>query len=215
MKYFNSYKLFHGKNQFEGCLILTLAVAAAMILAGVITRITDNEFVAGFIMGLVLFVGGVLAMTVGWAMINNVFGGNMRINPGYRFFHSMPDGAGHFRRALIASNVLALIPMAVYAVLGAVLCWNFIIIVLVVSGVVLFGLMNLTGHIQSPWIRVVTFCLIGFAYGFYAGFTGDEEGIAELPPNVTLIVCAVVLAFYLISVVVVTMRAEKLWNKEG
>lgn len=216
MKYFNSYKLFHGKNQFEGCLILTVIMAVVMILTGVIIRISNNDYFNGFVSGLVPFICSVLAMTVGYAMINNVFNGNMRMDPGYRFFHSLPDGTEHFRRALIASNVLAIISMAVYAVLGVILFEGFFTIMLVAAGFMTLGLTNLTGHMKNPWIRLVTFCVIGFGYGFYAGFTGDEEeGIAELPPNVTAIICAAVLAFYLISAVVVAMRAEKLWNKEG
>lgn len=79
----------------------------------------------------------------------------------------------------------------------------------------MIALVNLTSHMKSPWIRIGSFVVIGFAYGFYAGINGSEdEDFASLPLNVTIIVCAVVAAFYIISLIVVTTTAEKRWSKE-
>jgi len=215
MKYFNSYKLFHGKTSIEEYSAVTAVDIVLLAVAGIVVQISQHEWLQGFLTGLMPFLCGVVAMCIGFAIPNLVFMGNMRANPGYRFFHSLADGAGHFRRALMFSNMLSLVPIALYAAVGGALFRHFIVVVMTVAAFAMLGLTNLTGHIRSPWIRIGSFCVIGFAYGFYSGFAGDEgEGLAELPFNVTVIVCAATLAFYIVSLIIVSMRAEKLWNKE-
>ncbi len=215
MKYFNSYKLFHGKTSIEEYSAVTAVDIVLLAAAGIVVRVSPNEWLQGFLTGLMPFLCGVVAMCISFAIPNIVFMGNMRTNPGYRFFHSLADGAGHFRRSLIFSNMLSLVPIALYAAVGGMLFRHYIIVVMTVDAFAMLGFTNLTGHIRSPWVRIGSFCVIGFAYGFYSGIAGDEgEGFVELPFNVTVIVCAVTLAFYIVSLIVVSMRAEKLWNKE-
>ena len=92
---------------------------------------------------------------------------------------------------------------------------HFMIVIMTMTAFFMMGLINFTSHIKSPWVRIGSFCIVGFAFGFYAGVTGNEEdGVPTLPLNVTIIVSAVVLAFYIASVIVVTMKAEERWNKE-
>lgn len=215
MKYYNSYKLFHGKNSIKVYTALIAADMAVLIVGGVLIRVISNDHVQGFITGAVTFLCGVVALTIGFALVSAVFNGNWPEPPGYKFFHSVADGAGHFRRAILFSNMLSLFPIALYAAVGGLMFQHFIIVIMTITAFFMLGLINLTSHIKSPWVRIGSFCVVGFAYGFYAGATGkDEEGIAMLPLNVTIIICAVVLAFYIASVIVVTMKAEKRWNKE-
>lgn len=215
MKYYDSYKLFHGKNSIKEYGALIGANTAILIVGGVLIRVISSDHVQGFITGAVTFLCGVVALTVGFGLVCAVFNGNWPDQPGYKFFHSAADGAGHFRRAMLFSNMLSLFPIALYAAVGGVMFQHFMIVIMTITAFFMLGLVNLTSHIKSPWVRIGSFCVVGFAYGFYAGVTGkDEEGIATLPLNITIIVCAVVLAFYIASVIVVTMNAEKRWNKE-
>lgn len=215
MKYYDSYKLFHGKNSIKEYGALTAANTAVLIVGGVLIRFISNEYVQGFITGMVPILCGVAAMIVGFALVSAVFNGNRQDRPGYKFFHSAADGAGHFRRAILFSNMLSLFPIALYAAVGWVMFQHYIIVVMTVTGFFMIGVVNLTSHIKSPWVRMGSFCAVGFVYGFYGGFYGDgEDEIAVLPLNVTIIVCAVALAFCIASVIVVTVKAEKRWNKE-
>lgn len=215
MKYYNSYKLFHGKNSIKEYSALTSANTAVLIVGGVLIRVISSDHVQGFITGAVTFLCGVAAITVGFALVSAVFNGNIPSLPGYKFFHSVADGAGHFRRAILFSNMLSLFPIALYAAVGGLMFQHFIIVIITITAFFMLGLINFTSHIKSPWVRIGSFGAVGFAYGFYAGFTGDdEEGIPMLPLNVTIIICAVVLAFYIASLIVVTLKAEKRWNKE-
>ncbi len=213
MKYFNSYKLFHGINQFRNTVILILINLVILAGTGVAVRVSDSEAFCGFMTGSMPLICGALVAAVCYAMICNVFSGVMRTNSGYRFFRSIADGAEHFRRGIIAANMLSLIPIVLYAAVGGVLFQHFIIIIMTVTLLFMNGLVNLTGQIKAPWLRIAVFAVIGFAYGFYAG-ANDSEGFVELPFNVTVIVCAVTAVFYIISLIVVAFRAEKLWNKE-
>lgn len=216
MRYFDSYRLFHGKNSIKEYGAIISVNMAALIVFGVLTRVSENDFFRGFLTGFAPFVCGAVTVTIGFALVCGVSNGNLPANPGYRFFHSLADGAGHFRRALLFANVLSLFPVILYAAVGGFLFEHFIIVVMTLTALLMTGFLNLTCHIKSPWIRIVAFCVIGFVYGFYGGITGkDEDIVAELPMDVTVIVSAVILAFYIISVIIVTARAEALWSKEG
>ena len=166
--------------------------------------------------GFIPLVCGAFAMGFGFGLVNSVFIGNLPANPGYKFFHSVAGGAEHFKRAILFSNIMSLFPIALYGAVGGLVFRHYIIVVMTVTGLFMMAITNITSHMTSPWIRIGSFCVIGFAYGFYAGVNGDEEeGVAVLPLNATIMICAAVLVFYIVSLIVVTTTAEKRWSKEG
>ncbi|MBD5129259.1 MAG: hypothetical protein HDT43_04980 [Ruminococcaceae bacterium] len=216
MKYYDSFKLFHGKNTIKECGALIAGNTALLIVGGVLIRVVNNEHFQGFVTGMLTFLGGVVAMTLGFALVSAVFNGNWREQPGYKFFHSVADGAGHFRRATLFSNVLSLFPIAMYAVVGGIMFGHFMIVIMTITAFFMMGLINFTSHIKSPWVRIGSFSIVGFAFGFYAGINGKgEEDIPTFPLNVTIIICAILLAFYIVSLIMVTVKAEERWNREG
>lgn len=227
MRYFDSYRIFHGKNSLKEYGALTAANMAVLAAAGALVLVSESgalnglaegavPFICGFITGLVPFVCGVMVMAVGFGLVCGVSNGNLPSNPGYRFFHSLAGGAGHYRRALLFSNMLSLVSTALYAAVGGALFQHYIIVVMTSAAVFMMGFLNLTSHMRSPWIRIIGFCVIGFIYGFYGGVSGKrEDGLPILPADVTVIVCAVIAAFYIISVIVSQARAETLWSREG
>lgn len=215
MKYFNSYKLFYGKNFVKEYSALTSLNVAVMLITWLLMFLINSEGFRDFMTGFIPLVCGGLALGLGFGLVGSVFNGNLPANPGYRFFHSIADGAEHFKRAILFSNIISLFPIALYGVVGGLVFRHYIIVVMTVTGFFMIALTNLTSHLKSPWIRIGSFMVVGFAYGFYSGVAGDEgEGLAELPLNVTIIVCAVVTVFYVISLIVVTAAAEKRWNRE-
>lgn len=215
MKYFNSYRLFYGKNFIKQYSALISLNTAVLLITGILALVISNEWLCGFITGVAPLGCGAVAMGFGFGLVNAVYNGNLPSNHGYRFFHSIADGGEHFKRAILFSNIMSLFPIALYGAVGGLVFRHYIIVVMTVTGFFMIALTNLTSHVKYPWIKWVSFCVIGFAYGFYAGVAGDEEeGLAELPLNVTIIVCAVVAVFYIISLIVVTTTAEKCWIKE-
>lgn len=216
MRYFDSFKIFHGKNTIAEYGALTAANTVLLAVAGILANVLNSEFFRGFVTGLVPFVCGVAAMTVGFGLICGVSNGLIAANPGYRYFRSLSDSAGHYRRALLFANLLTIVPTVLYAAVGGVLFRHYIIVVMTDAAVLMMGFLNFTCHMKSPLIRIGGFCVIGFAYGFYGGISDkNEDGIAVLPTNVTVIVCAVTAVFYIASVIVAVMRAEELWSKES
>ncbi len=215
MKYFNSYKLFYGKDFIKQYFALSALNTAALLITGVLMLVINNDGFTGFMTGCIPLVCGAFAMGFGFGLVSSVFNGNLPANPGYRFFHSVAGGAEHFKRAILFSNIMSLFPIALYGAVGGLVFKHYIIVVMTAAGFFMIALVNLTSHMKSPWIRIGSFVVIGFAYGFYAGINGSEdEDFASLPLNVTIIVCAVVAAFYIISLIVVTTTAEKRWSKE-
>lgn len=215
MKYFNSYRLFYGKNfikQYSATISLNTAV---LLITWLLMFLINNEGFKGFMTGFASLTCGGLAMGLCFGLVSTAYNGNLPANPGYRFFHSVADGAEHFRRAILFSNIMSLFPIAIYGAVAGLVFRHYIIVVMTAAGFFMIALVNLTSHMKSPWIRIGSFVVIGFAYGFYAGINGSEdEDFASLPLNVTIIVCAVVAAFYIISLIVVTTTAEKHWSKE-
>ncbi len=215
MKYFNSYKLFYGKNFIKEYTALISANTAVMLITGLLMLLINNEHFSGFMTGFLPLACGGVAMGLGFGLVCAVFNGNLPAVPGYRFFHSIAGGAEHFKRAIVFSNIMSLFPIALYGAVGGLVFRHYIVVVMTVTGFFMIALTNLTSRMRTPWIRIGTFMIVGFAYGFYAGASGDEEeGIAVLPLNVTIIICAVVLALYIISLIVVTTTAQKRWNRE-
>lgn len=215
MKYFNSYKLFYGKNFVKEYSALISLNTAVLLITGLLMFLINNEGFQDFMTGFIPLTCGALAMGLGFGLVGSVFNGNLPANPGYRFFHSVAGGAEHFKRAIVFSNIMSLFPIALYGAVGGLVFRHYIVVVMTVTGFFMIAISNLTSHMKSPWVRIGAFMVIGFAYGFYAGVTGDEEeGVAELPLNVTIIVCALVAVFYIISLIVVSTTAEKRWSKE-
>ena len=217
MKYYDSFKLFHGKNTIKECGALIAGNTALLIIGGILVRVVNNDHFQGFVTGMLTFLCGVVALTLGFALISAVFNGNWSEQPGYKFFHSAADGAGHFRRAILFSNILSIFPIAMYAAVGGVMLRHIMIVVMTATAFFMLGLTNFTSHIKSPWVRIGSFCVVGFAFGFYAGVNGKggEDDISALPLDVMIIICAVLLVFYIASLIVVAMKAEERWNKEG
>lgn len=215
MKYFNSYRLFYGKNFIKEYSALTLLNTAVMLITWLLMFLIKSEAFQGFMTGFIPIVCGGLAIGLTFGLVSSVFNGNWSDQPGYRFFHSIADGAEHFKRAILFSNIMSLFPIALYGAVGGLVFRHYIIVVMTLTGFFMLGLINFTSHIKSPWIRIASFMVIGFAYGFYAGANeGEYKDIAALPLDVTLIICAVVAVFYVVSLIVVTAAAEKRWNKE-
>lgn len=216
MKYFNSYKLFYGKDFIRQYFALSALNMAVILITGLLMFLINNEGFHGFMTGFIPLVCGAFAMGFGFGLVNSVFIGNLPANPGYKFFHSVAGGAEHFKRAILFSNIMSLFPIALYGAVGGLVFRHYIIVVMTVTGLFMMAITNITSHMTSSWIRIGSFCVIGFAYGFYAGVNGDEEeGVSELPLNATIMICAAVLVFYIVSLIVVTTTAEKRWSKEG
>ncbi|MCM1165975.1 MAG: hypothetical protein NC299_07660 [Lachnospiraceae bacterium] len=214
MKYFNSFKIFSGKNQVRTSVIIALIAFGALLIGGLLLNVGVplNDFWLGFVTGLAPFLSGVLVLSVGFGMLNGVFSANMRTAHGYRFFHSLADGAARFRQALLFANVAAFVYGAVYTTLGLLLYRVGAIVAIAAAIFVTQGLMNLTGHMKSPWVRIGVMAAVGFGFGFYSGANGDEG--LSFPPDISAIILAASLGFLLISAAVVMTRAEKLWGRE-
>lgn len=215
MKYFDSYKLFYGKNFIGEYSALIAVNTAVMLITGLLMALISNEWFRGFMTGLIPLACGAAAIGLVFGLVCAVFNGNLPANPGYRFFHSIAGGAEHFKRAIVFSNIMSLFPIALYGAVGGLVFRHYIIVIMTATGVFMTALMNLTSNMKSPWARIGAFVIVGFAYGFYAGVNGDEdEAFTVLPLDITIIVCAVVLVFYIASLIVVTTTAEKRWSKE-
>lgn len=130
---------------------------------------------------------------------------------GGRYFHSLPNGAGIYRGAILFGNVISLCSVAV--TFGVITLEVGIIqgMYLLITAFLGLAVMNFLGHSKSMTSRIVVLMIIGTCAGFSAGFL-DED----IDPDIGImsIIAAAFLAVYIVALTVSLRRAAAAWNKE-
>lgn len=212
MKYLTSLKLFVGNKQRNNVLVFLIVMIGAMIVSGAVYRLIPNEDAQGFMLGFFPLVCGAFLMLGGVIMIYNIFSSTARINPGFKFFHSISDGGERFREALFAANIFSACIIPVYAVLGWLLFEHIVVPLMVMAELMILGWTNISGFMRSIWAKQSAFMAMGLVYGFFAVFA-NENG-TTLPTVVLVLLGAAAVLFYLISVIITMFRAEKIWERD-
>lgn len=176
---------------------------------------TDDDFRNGFIAGFMPSVG-IVVPVISMVLMNGIFSAINPIAQGYKYYHSLPQGAEHFRRAVICGNLLSFILCLLWALvmipLGTFVGNPLIVLMDLYFGFLGLGIINLTGFTVKGWIRIVgmvpIFVLAGFAAGFTAAMTEDGETIN---PVIIAVLLAVSIAAFAAGFVFSLVNAKKKW----
>lgn len=212
MKIFDSCRLMYGKKKFSKFLIAGCINAILIAVGGTVNRFVTIESVNDFIDGFCSAFGGVMIVFLSVIVMSGAFSAVLRINPGYKYFHSLADGAGHFKRVLVCSNLAGLFFIVLYAAVGAIFFWNFVVAYMIGAALFSMGWSNLTGGSNRVWVRFISFMVLGFVFGFIPGLLGEDS--FELPPIASLIVISVSMLFYAACLIFTLIRINNIWNME-
>ncbi len=213
MKIFSSCRLMYGKKNFSKFIIAGFVNAVVMVIGGLFGNFVTSKSARDFIDGFCTAFGGVIIVFLGVLVMSGAFSSVLRINPGYKYFHSLADGAGHFKRALICANLAALSFAALYAVVGAVFFWNFIVAYMISAALFSMGVCNLIGGTKHNWLKLVSLVALGFFFGSFMGVLGDNALV--MPPIASVLIISVSLLFYVGCLIFTLIRIKKIWMGEN
>ncbi len=195
-------------------------VAIALVGTGVmlIEKAEPESFFAGFLAG---FIPGftVIIPAAGVFFLSAVYNYNMPITPGYKYFHSLHNSDEHFRRAIIGSNIFALLIGALGTGINAVM-QLFIpeIYPIIASPAICLlgaGLMNFSGHIKNSTARFIIIMPMFMGVGFLAGFTASaEEDGDTIPEAVYIIAILAAAAIYIAGLTFSLLKCRKFWRAD-
>ena len=226
-QYIRSLRLFTAQYSITTMLQLLAAFAGAYAVIGIMGAATSvfaesdpDSFFAGFVSS---FIPGCTIMVplFGVFLLNAIYSYNMPITPGYKYLHSVADSAKHFKRAIIATNVIAL----VIGVLGSLINWALTIWIgdLILSPIASLavclggiGLANFTGYLKSTAARLISIMPMCAVVGFVVGFTAaaEEDGELGISDNAFLIVLAVTAVLAVAGFVFSILVCEKKWRAD-
>ena len=138
----------------------------------------------------------------------------------------MPDIAGHFRRALVSTNVLFLLIGAVLLAITAVVYS----LLGLDCGIIFFGIIvlfvesavcNFVGYLKSTSARmlatIIALSTFGFISGFSAGASEEEGSLANLIAGhlTAAVILTIIAAIVYAASLIYTLRAcERKWGRD-
>lgn len=212
MSLFKSFRVLSGTiKQYVILFAVSVGVTAAL---GIVRIFATKDFVVGFIDGFIPFFATVSVTTSCMIGSMGVFGANSPLAPGYKYYHSLPNSYELFRRALIFSDILAIVWLILYsAVTAAFFGWEQVLFTLG-AGAFCIGLLNFFGHSKSPFAKMMPFVVAGgFAGGFATGVS--EKNGSELPSMLIPIIMSAAVAVCVSGIAFAVFRAKKAWEREG
>ncbi len=181
---------------------------------------SPDSFIAGFLSS---FLPGMTIMVplTGVFLLNAMYSYNMPTTPGYKYLHSVSDSSGHFRRALIASNIAAVL-VGVLAMLvtwlmckwvGEIMLSPLATLAICFAGI---GIVNFTGFIKGQLARLISIMPMCCVVGFMVGFTSvaEEDENAFINENVMYIALAVAAAVAIAGFIFSMVKCEKKWRED-
>lgn len=223
-KYIQSFRVFFGVCQIRSFVIMVAVIVGFTVLCGLTDFLPDTSFLNGFAKGVSSMMGAISA-AFGIMFLNVLYQYVSPVTAGYKYYHSMPDSAVHFRRAIAASNFLGI---ATGLVLIAFISLVYLLIgvdtgIIFFSAALLFlatGVCNFTGFIRSNTARIISLMGVMVLFGFAAGFTDglrdeDESNAIDLlsqNPGIALTIGGVSIAVFIAGLIYSMTRAEKKWG---
>ena len=187
------------------------AVNAMSLLSGDVSEDFRAGFWAGFTPAF-----GILVPMLAMVILNGVFAALNPMAQGYKYFHSLPNGAEHFRRALICANLVSVLACVVWGLVmipvNGLIGNSFMSCIDIALGLVMLGTINITGFSGKLWARligIVPICLgFGFAGGLTVAMSEDGETIDAVFVVIMMAVCLVV---FFVGLVYALLNAKKKW----
>ncbi len=222
-----SLRLFTAQYTITSLLQVLAIVGGAYLFIGIMSfgalnvlEESPDSFLAGFFTS---FLPGMTIMVplMGVFLLNAMYSYNMPTTPGYKYLHSISDSEKHFRRAIIGSNIAAVL-MGLLAVLVTWLMCKWVgelflspIATLAISFAGI-GIVNFTGFIKGQFARLISIMPMCAVVGFMVGFTSvSEEGEeAIFDEKIMYIVLVVAAAVAVAGFIFSMIKCEKKWRAD-
>ncbi|MGN1422078.1 MAG: hypothetical protein ACI4XA_01755 [Oscillospiraceae bacterium] len=218
-EYISSFRIF-AVGITKRAAITLVAFAAVQAACNLIVLFVGRESSLGdFLRGFTPMMS-LLAPICGVMVVNTIFSFNHPITTGYKYFHSLSDSAAKFRRAVIVGNVLSLLIVVLFSVVGVALGniadLGGIQYLMPAFDICMIGLVNFMGYLKSMTARVLAVIPMCMAGGFVGGFLSDEKmsGTDFLAANGTAVavIYAVSAAVLVGGLIFSAALAEKKWD---
>lgn len=214
-RYIRDFLAFTGTTALKTVLWGELAGITLFGALVAVHTLADSEALRDFCEGFIPMFCTLIPI-IGYIPCNAMFNYNRAANPGYKYFHSLPDSAGRFRRALLTSSIVSMAVVLIWA--GAMWLWNPTVSMFVVfMGLSLKGTQNIFGHARSVMGMFLPILAVIFAMGFLMGFTApDADSLIYMEPGgIFYAAPAAGAAVFVIGTVYSNVVAEKKWQRES
>ena len=181
---------------------------------------SPDSFIAGFFTS---FIPGMTVMVplMGVFLLNAMYSYNMPTTPGYKYLHSVSDSSKHFRRALIASNVMAVLLGFMAMLITWLMCkWVGELMLSPVATLAIcfagIGIVNFTGFFKGQLARLISIMPMCCVVGFMVGFTSaaEEDDNVFINENIMYIILAVAVVVAVAGFIFSMVKCEKKWRED-
>ncbi|MCM1300040.1 MAG: hypothetical protein NC228_10800, partial [[Eubacterium] siraeum] len=183
------------------------------IALGLLGKYTDIAPIKGVIEGMLPALCSTFFPICSMVSMAQIYNANLADQPGgYKYFHSIENSSGHFRKAIIFGNMISPILTVPTAAVLMLLYPAEQIFILVCFTFFAMGIMNFFGHVRSIIARIVPLALLGGGIG---AFWAAQENIADISFNFAMtIFCGITLAVYIGGFIYSAARASSAWNRD-
>lgn len=212
-EYIRDFRMFTGRSALLTTLCGTLAAAGGFLIFLTIWTYTENEALKDFCEGFIPMFSMIVPI-IGYVPCNMVFSYNRAATPGYKYFHSLPDSARSFRRALLMGSIYTLPIMLVWA--GAMWLWSpAVSMFMLFMDLTLKGAQNIFGHARNTLMMFLPVMVIIFSMGFLMGFTsGEDDSFLSADMRTALPLALAGAAVFVVGTVYSAVIAESKWKRE-
>ncbi len=224
-EYLNSFRIIAAsqitRTVLQGGLGAAVGIALVFMMNIQLSTDINEDFREGFFAGFLPAIG-IMLPVMAIVVLNGIFNALNPAAQGYKYYHSLPNGSVHFKRALITGNIISLLTCTlwsfalfpIYALINcADLAW-----VGVIMGFLGLGIANFVGFSKRIWVRFLglfPICAItGFLMGFFSAFDEDGKFGNDAIPVVLLAVSAAVFAAGFIFAIYNSTRKWNFTEKE-
>lgn len=212
-EYVRDFRMFMGKTAIISTLWYTLAAAGVFLIFTAVWQFTENDAAKDFCEGFIPMFS-MLIPIIGYIPCNMVFSYNRAVTPGYKYFHSLPDSAKRFRRAILMGSIYPL-PITLA---WAVMMWLWspaVSLLMLFMNLTLKGAQNFFGHARSVVMMFIPIMVIVSSMGFVMGFTSsDDDSFLNMDPKIALPLALAGAAVFVLGTVYSTIVAESKWKRE-
>ena len=211
----SSYRLFTEKKQLKKNIIVFAVLLVVTAAFGIINKNFELGGLNGFISGFVPIFVMCLLPSLSIVTLSIVYNANCPDQPGgYKYFHSIPNSARHFQKAVVFGNIFSLcVVFGDCAILAVFFDDALYVTAIMLAGL---GILNFTAYLKNVIFRILPLVIVGSIVGFFVGIAGSAEEDGETLDfteyiGIVLIVAA---AVYIAGTVYSIARAKSAWNKE-
>lgn len=224
-KYFQSFRLFFGSCPMKS-LAVFLGIMAGFIVVFAIPMAFGGEDFVSELIRVMFSTLSTMTPLCGFIFLNSLYTIVSPNTLGYKHFASVPDIAGHFRRAVVFSNVFCILIDAVLLALNAVVYAllgsdSGMIILGVIMLFVISAMGNFTGYLKSVSARMITMIVTLSMFGFISGFSAEADNIGDslsglISGNMTLaaIIIFLAVAAYAASLIYTLKVCGRKWGRD-